>query len=199
MSPIIVNKPEKKEIILNAAIKVFAKNGVRNTKIIDIADTAGVGKGTVYEYFSSKEEIFETAFEFSMVKYIDFLKQVAKWDIEPEQKLKRIIKTIGSMMEAESYLTEITFHFWAEGIRAEKERLNAGLKKTYKDSKRIIKSIIQEGIKDRTFKKVNADYYAAIMIAVFDGLLLQWIYNKDFSIGKMIVEIENIILNELKP
>ncbi|MGD8778730.1 MAG: TetR/AcrR family transcriptional regulator [Ignavibacteria bacterium] len=198
MSPIIVNKPEKKEIILNAAIKVFAKNGVRNTKIIDIANTAGVGKGTVYEYFSSKEEIFETAFEFSMAKYIDLLKQVAKSDIDPEKKLKRIIKDIGSMMEAESYLTEITFHFWAEGIRVDKENLNAELKKFYKDSKKIIKSIIQEGIKDKTFKKVNADYSATIMISVFDGLLLQWIYNKGFSVSKMIVKIENIILNELK-
>ena len=49
----------KEERILEAAYELFDKNGFHQTKISDIAKASGIGKGTVYEYFSSKEEILE--------------------------------------------------------------------------------------------------------------------------------------------
>jgi len=48
---------KKPQQILASAISLFIEKGYQNTKIIDIAEAAGVGKGTVYEYFSSKEEL----------------------------------------------------------------------------------------------------------------------------------------------
>jgi AcrR family transcriptional regulator len=62
MAPIVVDKAKKKTDILNAAIEVFATKGVANAKMNDIAIAANIGKGTIYEYFSSKEDIFSTAF-----------------------------------------------------------------------------------------------------------------------------------------
>ncbi len=52
-----LNVSSKKETIMLAAMELFIENGYRNTRIIDIAEKAGIGKGTVYAYFSSKEEI----------------------------------------------------------------------------------------------------------------------------------------------
>ena len=49
----------KKELIIEAAIKVFARDGLEKGKIADIAKEAGIGKGTVYEYFRSKNDIFK--------------------------------------------------------------------------------------------------------------------------------------------
>ncbi|MDP6593244.1 MAG: helix-turn-helix domain-containing protein, partial [Candidatus Marinimicrobia bacterium] len=48
----------KRTQIIQAAIKVFARKGLERGKIADVAKEAGIGKGTVYEYFRSKEEIF---------------------------------------------------------------------------------------------------------------------------------------------
>lgn len=48
---------KKSQQILASAIALFIEKGYQNTKIIDIAEAAGVGKGTVYEYFSGKEEL----------------------------------------------------------------------------------------------------------------------------------------------
>ena len=48
---------EKRNRILDEAGKLFVLNGIESTKIIDIAKAAGVAKGTVYEYFESKEDI----------------------------------------------------------------------------------------------------------------------------------------------
>lgn len=52
-----LNVSSKKETIMLAAMELFIENGYRNTRIIDIAEKAGIGKGTVYAYFDSKEEI----------------------------------------------------------------------------------------------------------------------------------------------
>jgi AcrR family transcriptional regulator len=61
--PKIIDKDEKKAEILRAAMQVFSQKGVAKTKMIDIAKCARVGKGTIYEYFDSKEDIFREAFE----------------------------------------------------------------------------------------------------------------------------------------
>jgi AcrR family transcriptional regulator len=53
--------PDKKELILNAAIPVFGKSGFKKTSIEDLADAADISKQGLYLHFSSKEEIFQTA------------------------------------------------------------------------------------------------------------------------------------------
>jgi AcrR family transcriptional regulator len=48
---------DKREAILRAAVKVFARKGYFNSKVADIAGEAGIADGTVYLYFKSKDEI----------------------------------------------------------------------------------------------------------------------------------------------
>ena len=59
----------KQRAILEAALQVFAEKGVAGTKIAEVAQRAGVGKGTIYEYYRSKEDLFFAVFE----KYVDDL------------------------------------------------------------------------------------------------------------------------------
>ncbi|KUO52049.1 MAG: hypothetical protein APF76_02610 [Desulfitibacter sp. BRH_c19] len=65
----MMNVPEiesmgKREQILEAAIKVFAYKGFSNAKVEEIANEAQVGKGTVYEYFKSKQDLFQEMFKY---------------------------------------------------------------------------------------------------------------------------------------
>jgi TetR/AcrR family fatty acid metabolism transcriptional regulator len=53
---------EKRRLILDAAVRVFARQGFHTCRVADIADEAGVAYGLVYHYFSSKEEILDTLF-----------------------------------------------------------------------------------------------------------------------------------------
>src|SRR5918999_1028030 len=54
---------DKREAILRAATKVFARSGYFNAKVADVAKVAGVADGTVYLYFKSKEEILRSIFD----------------------------------------------------------------------------------------------------------------------------------------
>jgi AcrR family transcriptional regulator len=56
------NTREKRRIILDAAVRVFARSGYHGCRVADIADEAGIAYGLVYHYFSSKEQVLETLF-----------------------------------------------------------------------------------------------------------------------------------------
>ncbi len=53
---------EKRRVILDAAVRVFARQGFHTSRVSDIADEAGVAYGLVYHYFPSKEAILDTLF-----------------------------------------------------------------------------------------------------------------------------------------
>ena len=56
------NSVDKRRLILDAAIHVFARKGFHSCRVSDVADEAGVAYGLVYHYFQSKEEILDTLF-----------------------------------------------------------------------------------------------------------------------------------------
>lgn len=70
-----MSKEEKKIEILRAAGPVFFTKGFEGTKIEDIAREAGIGKGTVYEYFESKQQLFEDTLAYNYELMVDSLRQ----------------------------------------------------------------------------------------------------------------------------
>lgn len=70
-----IKKVKEKEII-EAAGKVFSEYGFHKAKMQNIADVANVGKGTIYEYFSSKNQLFEEMIKYFIISYISSLEDV---------------------------------------------------------------------------------------------------------------------------
>ncbi|GEA14307.1 MAG: hypothetical protein PWR22_1235 [Moorella sp. (in: firmicutes)] len=69
---------DKRQQILAAATEIFAARGFYQAKIADIAAAAGVGKGTVYEYFRSKKDLFQQLLLYLSNTYLDRLQQVSQ-------------------------------------------------------------------------------------------------------------------------
>src|SRR5881396_1729979 len=81
---------DKREAILRAAIKVFARKGFFNSKVADIAAAASIADGTVYLYFKSKDEILHSIFDRAMAEFIAEGKKGLALIAEPNEKLWRI-------------------------------------------------------------------------------------------------------------
>ena len=62
--------PDKPQQIIEAAIRVFARNGYYNSRVSDIAREAGIASGTIYLYFKTKEEILVTLFREKMAAFV---------------------------------------------------------------------------------------------------------------------------------
>src|ERR1700686_3515086 len=82
----------KRESILRAATRVFARNGYFNSKVADIAHAAKVADGTVYLYFKSKEEILHSIFDQNMAEAIAAGRKLIENLADPREKLGRIAK-----------------------------------------------------------------------------------------------------------
>jgi len=93
-------KNQKRQDILNSAMTLFRDKGFHNTKMEDIAIGAGVGKGTLYEYFESKQDVFDEA----CIEYVDVIIENIEYvsNIDDTFKNKLLILFNGKLkMESE--------------------------------------------------------------------------------------------------
>ncbi|HWQ78024.1 MAG TPA: TetR/AcrR family transcriptional regulator, partial [Anaerovoracaceae bacterium] len=81
----------KRDRILDAAYDLFIGKGYWDTKIIDIADAAGIGKGTVYEYFESKDAIFLELFQTKVAGGYENLSSLMDQENSSEEKLREYL------------------------------------------------------------------------------------------------------------
>lgn len=81
---------DKRRVILDAAVRVFARQGFHTCRVSDIADQAGVAYGLVYHYFSSKEQILDTLFLERWDVMLDAIEQADRSPRSPEDKLRAI-------------------------------------------------------------------------------------------------------------
>lgn len=88
-----VHKPPevRRREILSAAARVFASNGYRHTDMQEVADLAGVGKGTVYRHFPTKRELFLAALEQNLDRLAEFVESARDRHDNPLDALKSTV------------------------------------------------------------------------------------------------------------
>jgi len=200
MSAKVVDKKEKKDRIIGAALVVFAKKGFAKTTINDIAAAAGIGKGTVYEYFSTKEEIIDQSFGF-FIRHLELgFQEVLIQEIPAREKLIRILGGFSHAMDSDSQeLLELMFDYWSEGIknRDSKGLLFDEMNKFYHSYREIFADVIIEGMTEGSFRKdINPRSAASMIVGTLDGILVQWILDKDsIDLQDIVKTVTAVVLN----
>src|SRR5207253_3192255 len=99
--------PEKPQQIIEAAIRVFARNGYYSSRVSDIAREAGIASGTIYLYFKTKEEILVTLFREKMAAFVAYLRREIAQVPEPEARLRRLVLLHFTVLEQNPALAEV--------------------------------------------------------------------------------------------
>src|SRR5437016_12828049 len=81
---------EKRRLILDAAVRVFARKGYHTCRVGDIAEEAGVAHGLLYHYFPSKEAVLETVFRDTWSEVLDAFQEVEASDETPREQLRHV-------------------------------------------------------------------------------------------------------------
>jgi len=198
--PKIIDKKEKKAKILEASIRVFAKKGIGNTKMIDIAEAADIGKGTIYEYFQSKDEIVEASFLFFLDGVEEIFSRRLTGVADPLEKLRAYIFAWADVLGSE-YLdyVEIILDFWAEGIRTKGKFATVDLLKFYGDSRVMVKGLLDECVAKKKIKPVDTTVVASVIIGTLDGLIIQWVMDRHvFDMKAAVYTLAKVIIEGLK-
>jgi len=202
MAPKKVDKEEKKRHIMMSAIKVFAEKGLKSAKIIDIAAEAGIGKGTIYEYFKSRDEIFIDACNYMMVEMMVHLRQISESDLSPTEKIRAMTRM--SLEVTEHFTPEMSAFiadFWAEGIRSnyQEDKGLIDIKPVYEEAREVYQKILQDGIDSGEFRPMDTHMFAAALIGVIDGLQVQWVIDpQTFKFDVMTEALIDLFINGIK-
>ncbi|UCE82897.1 MAG: TetR/AcrR family transcriptional regulator [Deltaproteobacteria bacterium] len=177
-------RKEKKERILEAAAQVFAMRGYSGTLVADIAVQAGVGKGTVYEYFDSKEDLFFAVFEW----FVQATEAKAKISISAlggsaSHRLSALSDSLMQSWDEMKDMYSLVMEFWSASASSQmRERFKLAFKQGYKDFRQIVSSLIRDGIERGEFRpEVDAESVAAALVGTWDALLLQAWFDEDFD------------------
>ena len=184
--------PDKREAILRAAIKVFARNGYFNSKVADVAKEAGVADGTVYLYFKSKEEILHSIFDRKMEEAIkEGRKQLVEVE-DPREKLRRIAYLHLERLGADRNLA-VVFQVELRGSTKFMEEFSAA---GFAEYLNLIRETIEEGQKKNIFRpELNAKVTAKILFGALDEMATNWILSKRrYKLAPMAEPVLDIIL-----
>lgn len=195
--PKIVNKQEKRARLVQAAIPVFAKNTFREAKMNDVAISADVGKGTLYEYFESKDELFLEIFKMWFSLLEEQIQDVASAIKDPVKQILTFYEQYFATIEKYSETYYIYFDFWTELVR--NPQINPQeIKDVYQSLRSLIAGILEEGISVGTFKKVDVQSKSIQLLSMIDGLLLQWLMDREaFSLKEIGTESVQVFLDSL--
>ena len=171
---------DKKTQIINAALKVFAIQGLEKGKIADIAKVAGIGKGTVYEYFKSKNEIFTAIEQLFVTNTISQIESLMSSNKSPTEKMGEIVRANVNMHEVMGDTILIISEMWAQHSRGQwhghKKSIFAEM---YKNYHKAVIDILAEGIISGEFRQMNKNGVAALLLAFIDGMIWQSLIFKD--------------------
>lgn len=171
---------DKKEQILHAALEVFARQGLEKGKIADIAEQAGIGKGTIYEYFHSKEEIFHAIEKLFITDTIDELRAIAKSKKSATKKIREICGLSLDMHNQMGDSILIISELWAQHSRGQLHGHNSTLfTEMYADYYNIVADILNEGIELKEFRKMSVAGVTTLLLAMIDGVIWQSVIFKN--------------------
>lgn len=161
----------KRERILRAAIKVFARKGFYATKVSEIAKAAGVADGTIYLYFKNKDDVLISIFEDRITKLLAVLRKEIDAAEEFDEKLRVVVELQLGLLEGQRDLAEVVTVNLRQSSRLLKQYA-APLFNEYLD---LIASVIAGG---QAQGLVRADLSPRVVATglwgALDGIALTW-------------------------
>lgn len=170
-------REQRSSQLLNAAQQVFSRKGFHAANISDVATKAGVSQGTVYHYFDSKEELLLAVFTRWETGHLQQeIGQALLAESTAARKLAFIARATTKRVASNVRLLQASVEFWSHIPR--NADIRKGFRKMFRQMTNDIASVIQQGIDAGEFRRVDAIVMARLLVATYDGLVLQWLADK---------------------
>ena len=150
----------------------------------EIAIEAGIGKGTLYEYFDSKEDLFFTVFEW-FVKATEAKAQVSISALggSASDRLQALSDSLMNSWADMREMFSLVMEFWSASASSKmRQRFKKAFRQGYGDFRQIVSTLIRDGIERGEFQpQVDIESVAAALVGTWDALLLQAWFDNDFN------------------
>jgi len=166
---------DKRDAILRAAVKVFARNGYFQSQVADVARVAGVAAGTVYLYFRSKDDLLVSIFERTMRDAIDEGKAALAGVPDPAERLRHIARLHLERVGRDRDLAVVVQVELRQSIKFMERFSSTHLQ----DYLTLIRRTIAEGQETGAFRRdVNANTAAKVFFGALDEMATNWMLSR---------------------
>ncbi|RRC97025.1 TetR/AcrR family transcriptional regulator [Prevotella sp. OH937_COT-195] len=165
---------QTRQKLVDVARQLFAKNGLENTTMNDIAMASGKGRRTLYTYFSSKEDVYYAVIEGELERLSDRMAEVASKNIKPQDKIIELIYThLTTIKETVMRNGNLRAAFFRNIWMVEKVRKNFD-----EDEIELFCKVYAEGKAEGEFDIDNVELVADITHYCIKGLEVPFIYGR---------------------
>ena len=184
--------PDKPQLIIDAAVRVFARNGFYNSRVSDIAREAGIASGTIYLYFRTKDEILVTLFRETMAAFVAALRTEIGRERDPEAKIRRLVRRHFEVLEASPDMAEVVQVELRQGQKffrgASAHEISAYFE--------LIGSVLREGVAAGVFRHdLPVKIATKMLFGALDQMTTSWVLGKrGYRLADAAEPVANIFL-----
>lgn len=181
--PKLVDKEQKKRQIALTAVEVFAEHGFEATSISQIAEAAGIGKGTVYEYFESKEDLITHA----MTAWVEQMSQAAAGELEgiedPPRRLRRFAELSMQAFLSDERVARVAIAMFQALLSGGVPAHHDLIREMFQGFRKTITDILLDGVARGVFRPEvarDAERIAINLTAYLDGIGLHYYMSRSY-------------------
>jgi TetR/AcrR family transcriptional regulator, fatty acid metabolism regulator protein len=167
-------RAEKRQLILDAAVRVFARQGFHTCRVSDVADEAGVAYGLVYHYFSSKDQILDTLFTERWSVLLAVIAETDAQDIAAREKLRAIAAFIIDSYRHDPDLMKVIIVEVTRAANTFGRTHLPEIREAYAGIATIVRSAQEEGV---FTDAVTAEFAAMAFYGAIEQVLTGWIFD----------------------
>ena len=165
--------PDRRRAILDAAVRVFARQGFHACRVSDIADEAGVAYGLLYHYFPSKEEVLNTLF---LERWGVMLEMIREVDREPKPVREKLGAIASFIVDSYRHDPDLMKVIIVEVTRAANSFGQTHLVQI-REAYRLIGEIVTKAQAEGVFKaEIDAEFAAMTFYGAIEQVLTGWIF-----------------------
>ena len=165
--------------IFDAALSLFARRGLFQTTVEDIADEAGISKGLTYWYYQSKDALTIAILKHTFEQDVKTLEEALVGTKPAIERILDYTRASISDFEKQARSLQMIFEFYA--MMGRQKKVREIIKGFFKQKQEILAKFIKEAASQGEFGNVDSVTTANTIIAVQEGLFLQWILDIDNS------------------
>jgi TetR/AcrR family transcriptional regulator, fatty acid metabolism regulator protein len=185
---------DKRRVILDAAVRVFARQGFHTCRVSDIADEAGVAYGLVYHYFSSKEEILDTLFLERWDVMLSAITETDASDRSPREKLYAIATFIVESYRHDPDLMKVIIVEVTRAANTFGRTHLAKIREAYEQIAGIVAQAQREGL----FRsEVTPEFAALAFYGLVEQVLTGWIFESDAIADEELERAKTLIVDTI--
>lgn len=191
---------QKRDLIVAAAAKAFGARGYAATTMDAVAEGAGIAKGSLYNYFESKENLFKEVFVSALAAGEQETDRLLAEESPASEKLVKMMDYWAGQLDHYKRIGALVLEAWAAVARDDEEsELSRAINEAYTRGRDNVLAIVTQGVKEGEFNaSVNPDRAASLILGATNGLILQGIMDLDDNVDPdLVVSLRNAILTAL--